>query len=111
MKALLFLLPLLGLHSFTTKDNADAIVGVWKNGTGKGHIQIYKQNRRFYGKIIWLKDALDATGKPKVDRKNSDPDKRSHPLIGLVMLLKMFASRQGSDILLIRQQRTGACCN
>jgi uncharacterized protein (DUF2147 family) len=86
MKALLFLLPLLGLHSFTTKDNADAIVGIWKNGTGKGHIQIYKQNSRFYGKIIWLKDAIDATGKPKMDHKNADPDKRNHPLIGLVML-------------------------
>ena len=87
MKALLLLLTIFASTGYTAADKADAIIGVWKNGTGKGHIQIYKNNNKYYGKIIWLKDALDpATGKPKVDHKNSDPDKRSHPLIGLIML-------------------------
>ena len=87
MKALLLLVTILASSGYTTADKADAIIGVWKNGTGKGHIQIYKNDNKYYGKIIWLKDALDpATGRPKVDHKNADPDKRNHPLIGLVML-------------------------
>lgn len=87
MKALFLILTIFALQGFTTPDTADAILGVWKNGSGKGHIQIYKHNHKYYGKIVWLRDAVDpATGKPKVDRKNTDPGQRSKPLIGLVML-------------------------
>ena len=87
MKVLTLVFTALILNGFTAADNADAILGVWKNGSGKGHIQIYKHNNRYYGKIVWLRDAMDpATGKPKVDRKNEDPRKRNNPLIGLVML-------------------------
>jgi len=86
MKAIILLLTLFTVTSFNATNNADAIIGVWKNGTGKGHIQIYKNNGKYYGKIVWLRDALDAAGKPKTDHKNADPDKRSKPLIGLVML-------------------------
>jgi uncharacterized protein (DUF2147 family) len=84
MKALFILFTLIAPTRHTL--NADDIIGVWKNGTGKGHVQIYKQNNKYYGKIIWLKDALDAAGKPKVDHKNTDPSKRNTPLVGLVML-------------------------
>ena len=88
MKALYLLTFLAIIAASPASDtDADAIVGVWKNGSGKGHIQIYKHNQRYYGKIIWLRDGVDPnTGKPKVDRKNTDPDKRSKPLIGLVMM-------------------------
>lgn len=67
-------------------DNADAILGVWANGSNKGHIQLYKQDGKYYGKIIWLKQPFDENGKPKVDKKNPDPKNRSKRLMGLVML-------------------------
>lgn len=86
MKAIILLLTLFSISSFDTTSSADAIIGVWKNGSGKGHVQIYKNNGKYYGKIVWLRDALDANGRPKVDRKNENPDKRNTPLIGLVML-------------------------
>lgn len=66
--------------------NADAILGVWANGSNKGHIQLYKQDGKYYGKIIWLKQPNDETGKPKVDKNNPDPDNRSKRLLGLIML-------------------------
>jgi len=95
MKALLLFLVFIGSTHFTGFTNADSIIGVWKNGTGKGHIQIYKHNNKYHGKIIWLKEAIDAqTGKPKVDRKNADPAQRNKPLIGLVML-KDFVYEDG----------------
>jgi uncharacterized protein (DUF2147 family) len=86
MKSLLFTLLLLTTASVWATDNPDAVLGVWKNGSGKGHIQIYKHQNKYYGKILWLRDAKDVNGKPKVDRRNDDPAKRNQPLIGLVMM-------------------------
>lgn len=88
MKLLLLLAGLIfSAHSVYEPANADAIVGVWQNGTGKGHIQIYKQGGKYFGKIIWLKEPLDKnSGKPKVDFRNPDPSQRSNPIIGLVMM-------------------------
>ena len=70
---------------FTTK-SGDEIVGIWQNSSGKGHVQIFQRSGRYYGKIVWLRDAVDANGRPKVDRKNEDPALRTKPLIGLTML-------------------------
>jgi uncharacterized protein (DUF2147 family) len=61
-------------------------LGLWRNGTGKGHIQIFKNGGKYHGKIVWLMDAKDEAGKPKVDKKNEDPNLRDRPLIGLIML-------------------------
>jgi uncharacterized protein (DUF2147 family) len=66
--------------------HADEIVGVWQNGSGKGHIQIYKENGRYYGKIIWLKNPLNEYGRPRLDKKNQNEQLRNKPLIGSVML-------------------------
>ncbi|MBC8111629.1 MAG: DUF2147 domain-containing protein, partial [Verrucomicrobia bacterium] len=54
------------------QDTPDAIIGVWKTGSGKGMVKIYKDNDKYYGKLVWLKEPNDpATGKPKVDKNNS----------------------------------------
>jgi len=87
-KLLLFSLLILSIgisFAFTTESPND-IVGIWQNGSGKGHVQIYQRLGKYYGRIIWLRDALDASGHPKVDRKNEDPNQRTKPLIGLTML-------------------------
>jgi uncharacterized protein (DUF2147 family) len=72
----------------------DDIVGVWKDGKGKGHVKIYKQNGRYYGKIIWLQKPKDENGKPKVDKNNPNASLRNKPLIGLTML-KNFEYEDG----------------
>jgi uncharacterized protein (DUF2147 family) len=64
----------------------DAIVGVWKDGKGKGHVQIFKQNGKYYGKVIWLNNPKDVNGKPKVDKNNPNELLRTKPLLGLTML-------------------------
>ena len=87
MKSSIFtLLLLVALPLWAAMGTPDAVLGVWKNGSGKGHIQIYKQSGKYYGKIMWLRDATGDGGKPKVDHRNPDPNKRSKPLIGLVMM-------------------------
>ena len=65
----------------------DAILGFWKTGEGNAVVQIYKQEDRFFGKIVWLKDPNDpATGKPKVDQKNEDPKLKGRPILGMINL-------------------------
>ena len=64
----------------------DAIIGIWKDGKGKGHVQIFKQNGKYYGKVIWLNNPKDVNGKPKVDKNNPNESLRNKPLLGLTML-------------------------
>lgn len=82
------LLPLLALTflltAFTAAENPDAVVGTWLNGTKKGHVQIYKQGNKYFGRLIYLTEPNDpATGKPKTDGKNPDAKLRSRPLLNL----------------------------
>lgn len=67
--------------------NPDACLGTWLTGSKKGHVQIYKQGDKYFGKIVWLKDPNDpATGKPLTDSKNPDVHKKNRHLLGLVNL-------------------------
>lgn len=82
------LLPLLALTflltAFTAAENPDAVVGTWLNGTKKGHVQIYKQGNKYFGRLIYLTEPNDpTTGKPKIDGKNPDAKLRSRPLLNL----------------------------
>lgn len=72
----------------------DDIIGIWKDGKGKGHVQIYKQNGKYYGRIVWLQKPKDETGKPKLDKNNPNTSLRNKPLLGLTML-KNFAYDDG----------------
>jgi len=76
----------LALMALLTGDSGQQIVATWLNTSGEGKIQIYGQNDRFFGKLVWLKYPLNEQGKPKVDHKNPDDNLKSRPLIGLVIL-------------------------
>jgi len=85
-KFLLFILLTCLITSLFAAGNPDDIIGVWKDGQEKGQIQIFKQNGKYYGKIIWLKKPQDLNGKPKVDKNNPNPSLRNKPVLGLLML-------------------------
>ncbi|MER3464674.1 MAG: DUF2147 domain-containing protein [Chitinophagaceae bacterium] len=87
MKTTLLVLFALAFFHPYHNTNSDAIIGIWQSGNGKGHIQIFKQNGKYHGKIIWLKEPLDkVTGHPKLDNKNPDPSKRNVPIMGMVVM-------------------------
>jgi uncharacterized protein (DUF2147 family) len=76
----LFLFLFIGTSTFA---QADKILGTWLSADKKAHIEMYKSNDIYYGKIIWLQQPNDpATGKPKIDAKNPDASKRSQPIVG-----------------------------
>jgi uncharacterized protein (DUF2147 family) len=86
MKIILAFVFLLSFSFCLRAQQADAIIGKWKNGEGTGIIEMYKTTSGHYaGKIIWLKEPIDPeTGKPKLDKRNPDKTKRNEPTLGLV---------------------------
>lgn len=81
--SLLATMPVLAFAYFLKADDPDAVLGIWLTGSGKAHIQIYKDKNRYYGKIVWLREPLNEQGKPKVDKNNPDKAKKTQPLLGL----------------------------
>ena len=66
---------------------ADKIRGTWLNEEGKAKVYVYRgTDGKYYGRISWLRDPLDDNGKPKLDKENSDPNKKSQPLLNLIIL-------------------------
>lgn len=81
-------------HRARADDGGDAILGLWQTEPDDGdfaRVRIVRDADGTYsGKIVWLNEpdfpaseGPEWEGKPKVDRKNPDPDLQSRPIIGL----------------------------
>lgn len=74
----------------------DAILGTWLTGAeGKemAKVTVNLEGGMYAGRIVWLQypefregDEPGMEGKPKVDLKNPDPELRSRPVLGMVIL-------------------------
>lgn len=82
--SLLFVIAFCTLTVFAQKK--DDILGKWVNPSGEGQIEIYKKGDKFYGKLAWIKEPNDESGKPKTDVKNPNTSLRTKPLLGLEIL-------------------------
>jgi uncharacterized protein (DUF2147 family) len=64
--------------------------GVWLTQAGNSRIRVADCSGALCGTIIWLKEPNDPdTGKPKLDKNNSDASKRTRPLLGVQIVLGM----------------------
>lgn len=87
MKKLIGLLVVFLFSAVAYAQNPDRILGIWLNEKGDAKIEIYKQNGRYFGKIIWLKNDVEDDGtRPNRDDKNENPRLRSRPVIGINIL-------------------------
>lgn len=57
--------------------------GVWYDDTGRGAVKIELCGAKLCGKIYWLKDLVNAEGKPLIDRHNPNENQRNRPICGL----------------------------
>jgi uncharacterized protein (DUF2147 family) len=73
-------------NAYAQKTGADAVLGTWVTGSGDGHVEIYKQGNKYFGKIVWLKEPNSEQGTPKVDKNNPDVKLRTQPILGMVNL-------------------------
>ena len=65
----------------------DDILGIWLNEDKDAHVEIYKIDGKYNGKIIWLENPIDDdTGEPKLDDENQDESMRTRPVMGLLLL-------------------------
>lgn len=96
MKKITFCLLLIVFGLKLSAQNKDAIVGKWLTPKHDARIEIYKKGEAYFGKLAWVKEANDASGKPKLDVKNPDQTLRSRPLLNLEFL-KNFVYKGGDS--------------
>jgi len=65
---------------------AGSAIGVWATEGERSRVQIEDCGGRLCGKIVWLKEPLDADGQPKRDRNNPDEALRARTILGLPLL-------------------------
>lgn len=58
-------------------------VGVWYDDTGEGAVEIAPCGDSLCGRIVWLKNPNDPTGRPLTDGYNPNPANRTRPICGL----------------------------
>jgi uncharacterized protein (DUF2147 family) len=92
-KLILLLLIVSSTHYYSQEDTK--ILGLWQTGSGKGRIQITKYGEKFGGKLVWLREPLEADGSVKLDKMNPDLEKRKNQKIGLNNLLGFTYSGKG----------------
>lgn len=71
-------------------------VGVWLDHTGRGAIEVLECGKELCGRIVWLKDPNDKSGRPLVDVQNPDRAKRGSPICGLQIIGSLKKQRDGS---------------
>ena len=74
----------------------EGLVGVWLDHTGRGAVEIVPCASELCGRIVWMKEPLDKTGKPLVDGQNSDKARRAAPICGLQIIGGLKQQRDGS---------------
>ncbi|MEQ1576783.1 MAG: DUF2147 domain-containing protein, partial [Hyphomicrobium sp.] len=72
------------------------VTGVWFDSAGEGAIEVAPCGNRMCGRIVWLKQPLNAEGKPLFDRHNPNASKQSRPICGLQILRDLQPLTDGS---------------
>ena len=83
------ILLMLAISSFCAaqqKAEADVILGLWLTDEKDAHVEIFKCEEAYCGKIVWLKEQ-EKDGKPVLDAQNAHEELRSRPVMGLEVLM------------------------
>ena len=84
MKSFLFTIFLISIiFSISFCQNKDDILGTWVSQHGSGKVQFYKQGEKYFGKLVWIKNAENSEGKPQLDVYNPSKELQCKPLLGL----------------------------
>lgn len=84
---LIFVVLLFGTSTFAqVDDGSDEILGVWLTGNKDAKVEIFKEEGKYFGKIIWLKNPLNENGKEKLDKHNPEEELQKRPILGLKLL-------------------------
>lgn len=95
IKTVLSLLMLIALSAsaFAQKDQ---ICKIWYNQEKTSRLEVYQNGNTFEAKIIWL-DQPTENGKPKVDKENPDDKLKTRPVMGMVVLTKLYKTKDNPN--------------
>ena len=62
----------------SAQKQADDVLGLWLTDDGRAKIEIYNENGKYSGKIVWLIQPQDVNGNPPLDTQNPDPEMRKN---------------------------------
>jgi uncharacterized protein (DUF2147 family) len=86
MKNLKITLVLLCITLFTQAQNKK-IIGVWWNQEKTSRVEVYEENSKIFGKIVWLEDNKNKDGSsPRTDYNNPKIELQKNKLIGTRIL-------------------------
>lgn len=94
LRTALFFILLIATGVSLKAQKADDVLGIWLTDEGKAKIEVYKENGKYNGKIIWLKEPNNPNGSPKLDKENPDKELQKRPILGL-NLIKGFTFDDG----------------
>lgn len=84
---LIFVAMWAGINASAQTHKPDDILGTWLNQEATGKVTLYKENGKYFGKVVWLREPNDKeTGLPRTDKLNPDVKLQAAPLIGLINL-------------------------
>lgn len=63
--------------------NPEAILGIWFNEEKDAKIKVYRENGKYFGKIVWHKTGESISS---YDLNNPDPELQKRKKVGLVIL-------------------------
>ena len=84
-KASLSLLFALCANSLFAQE-ANDILGYWLNEEADAKIEVFKQDDKFFGKIVWLEEPKYENGEWKLDTENPDENLRHRKKLGLQIM-------------------------
>ena len=67
------------------QNKASDVVGIWITAENESKIEIFEQEGKFYGKIVWLRE-MTLNGKPKIDGKNPNLQLKNRPIQGMIFM-------------------------
>ena len=67
------------------QNKASDVVGIWMTAENESKIEIFEQEGKFYGKIVWLRETT-LNGKPKIDDKNPNLQLKNRPIQGMIFM-------------------------
>lgn len=77
----------LGMNAAAQSYKASDVLGIWYNEEKDAKVDIYMEEGKFYGKIVWLEEPNEPdTGEPKLDDENPDDELQKRPLMGLLLV-------------------------
>lgn len=93
---------LIAATAFGTMETSSAAsvepIGTWLTEDGRARVRTERcgpQDRHLCGYVVWIPKPYTEKGKLRLDMENTDPQKRSRPVVGHQMILGLKAGKDG----------------